>query len=380
MMDFGGNKKMKKEPKTNEIIEKLRQSPIFAMSLGSKELFHSNFWAWIMEQEEGKDFVKCFFDEIDTNNNFLVKREDKHRDIVIFVGDDEYVIENKIKSYPDKNQLERYKGKSKNFKQGIITGITKPPFEVEGWKFLSYEEIAEKIGNISKKFGGTKREILVEYKKTIKNICLLLKSYLEDENVKGRLEYLPDNDPLQSVRMLDVFRKLKGDDFIKSCDDLKTECSKYIQGKENWMFDIRKSFNHGNPTIEFEYYKYLDINKELNDENQSGFIGVQIEGTQFRLRFMSKKFAGKEEAFKKAKAIKWFSEDFEETKKIDGHETSMRNNPCSYCMNNVYHVYQYFNILEEDKPYDALKRLIKNYLKKASEIIEIYDDVFNSLD
>lgn len=31
-------------------IEDLKKNPIFAMSLSSKELFHSNFWAWLFER------------------------------------------------------------------------------------------------------------------------------------------------------------------------------------------------------------------------------------------------------------------------------------------------------------------------------------------
>jgi hypothetical protein len=27
----------------------LKTSPVYAMSLGSHELFHSNFWAWMMD-------------------------------------------------------------------------------------------------------------------------------------------------------------------------------------------------------------------------------------------------------------------------------------------------------------------------------------------
>ena len=51
------------------IIKELKQNPLFAMSLGNKELFHSNFWAWIMEIESETDryreknsFIYFFFD------------------------------------------------------------------------------------------------------------------------------------------------------------------------------------------------------------------------------------------------------------------------------------------------------------------------------
>ena len=40
-------------------IKYLKESPIYAMSLCSKELFHSNFWAWLMKQDES--FIEIFF-------------------------------------------------------------------------------------------------------------------------------------------------------------------------------------------------------------------------------------------------------------------------------------------------------------------------------
>jgi|GEM_PF-6652728 len=49
-----------------DCINRLNNSPMFAMSLGSKELFHSNFWAWIMENADpDKLLLHLFFDDID---------------------------------------------------------------------------------------------------------------------------------------------------------------------------------------------------------------------------------------------------------------------------------------------------------------------------
>lgn len=42
----------------DEIIRNLEESPIYAMSLGSKELFHSNFWAWLMKTDP--KFISIF--------------------------------------------------------------------------------------------------------------------------------------------------------------------------------------------------------------------------------------------------------------------------------------------------------------------------------
>ena len=47
----------------NSKIEKLKNSPVFALTLGAKELCHSNFWKWLIDKD--KNFAKVFFgDEI----------------------------------------------------------------------------------------------------------------------------------------------------------------------------------------------------------------------------------------------------------------------------------------------------------------------------
>ena len=79
---------MLKENNSKDIINKLSESPIYAMSLGNHELFHSNFWAWIMENDS--NFVKELFgDEI---SGYEIKREFYNTDIAIIVGENVYVM------------------------------------------------------------------------------------------------------------------------------------------------------------------------------------------------------------------------------------------------------------------------------------------------
>ena len=120
-------------------IEDLQKSPIYAMSLCSKELFHSNFWAWLMEQKAdfGSTFVNFFFPDVNTTD-YVVTRENLHRDITITFSVDgkslDYVIENKLKSVPTKKQLETY-----DCEKGVLTGLSKPTFDMpEKWHFVSY--------------------------------------------------------------------------------------------------------------------------------------------------------------------------------------------------------------------------------------------------
>ena len=89
----------------NKEIKLLKNSLMYQMSLGSRELFHSNVWAWLMEIDN--NFIKVFFDDLDITQYEVVKicREKYNRDITIWLerkntNIDRFVylvIENKIK-------------------------------------------------------------------------------------------------------------------------------------------------------------------------------------------------------------------------------------------------------------------------------------------
>lgn len=149
--------------KTTSIIEeqlqRLNRSPLFAISLSGKELSHSNFWAWLLEQKvEGKHpFIEVFIPDFYQNGcTFIsVEREKKHVDLTITYKNkaDEtevLIIENKIKSIPTKEQLMRYEeelGKQNLTITGILTGLyaSLDIKDLGKWSFLSYQEIAKRI-------------------------------------------------------------------------------------------------------------------------------------------------------------------------------------------------------------------------------------------
>lgn len=139
----------------SEIVEHLKQNPVFRMSLASKELFHSNMLAWLLEScdsdnnllsEIAKALAKLFMPKQDSENGYkvlTVLREKSHLDlIIVFLPDNDdfksynridlenvfqnsgsddqvlleklqkncrfVVVENKFKSIPDKEQLKKY--------------------------------------------------------------------------------------------------------------------------------------------------------------------------------------------------------------------------------------------------------------------------------
>ncbi len=211
---------MNSQDEFQKLINELDKSPIFIMSLDSKELFHSNFWAYLMRHKDYKLFVYSLFrkEQLESSEPIEIKREFKNRDIVILYNDKEFVIENKIKSYPDQEQLRRY-GEDTNMVRGIVTGIKKPPFELpEKWDFVSYSEIASILRYVITEDKYLK-SIVLDYCNVLDSINTLMDLSLEE--TEGRLSYwTPSIGLLGNVRLMDVFRKLKADDFAIACKDI----------------------------------------------------------------------------------------------------------------------------------------------------------------
>lgn len=351
-------------------VEFLKQSPIFAMSLGSKELFHSNFWAYLMEQADYKRFINFFFPDADVNSIKWIAREYKNRDIVICISDKEYVIENKIKSYPDYDQLCRY-GEDNNMHFGIVTGIKKPPFILpEKWGYKSYGEISAFLRGI-KSSNEELEKLVFQYCNVLDTINRLMNYSLDETN--NQLLFWDDNlKVLDDVRLMDVFRKLKADDFYYSCLELEREMQQKAKEHDTWEFYISRSFHNGKATISFEFLSYL--HKE-DEKEYRGQIGVQIEDDQFRI-FLGVRNEMKKtinEVFEKGKSMNWFDSNFDkkQNRKVFGHDTLMSKNPCNY---SGTWIYQYFNIskLVNQKRYSYayLKELIHSYLDGAVALLD----------
>jgi len=149
--------------KTIAALEKLKNSRLFNLSLGSKELFHSNFLAWLAENyslEIGKVFSK--FIKENKIINLKIKpplREKENIDLTFTYEDNQIlIIENKVKSLPSIDQLRKYSKDHNSNKSYLLLSLYKPNFineknqiiiSMDGneiiWNYLSYEQLAKYI-------------------------------------------------------------------------------------------------------------------------------------------------------------------------------------------------------------------------------------------
>ena len=371
------------------------------MSLGSKELFHSNVWAWLIEQDPA--FIKVFFPEFDDKcYQYLgVSRECWHRDVIIWLEKCDnkeryyYVIENKIKSLQDEEQLRRYtEDKDGNtLLKGVFTGITnaledklslpkKETGEEVPWKFVDYGTIAKRIreqARISACFTDRHRSQIDEYCQIIESINGMIQ-YVLDKS-QDRFDYFSSTDKngenheaeyLEELRIKDVYTKLKGADILRALEaSLKDSVSAAPQG---YRLEINQSFHNGKVTLDIRYTN----REEGHEEKDYLTIGIQLEGYQFRLMVERNGTHKKEELFNEF-CNGWFDANFDEKAKqralfkndSSENETSMKQKYDSYGGNghgSVF-VYQYFNIKEKCE-YNVVFDEIKKYLQKAREIIE----------
>ena len=173
-------------------IERLIKSPIYAMTFGSKELFNSNFWYYLIKNEHA--FAKVFFSDINPFEISHIERESKNRDLVIIMNNGLcYVVENKIKSIPSNKQLNEYKKRHYEIWKWCFTGI-KETLQIEdltSWHFLAYKEISKSIRRIAEK---SQEEVIIEHKNLIYEYCDVI-VYISDivleklDKTRGYLNY-----------------------------------------------------------------------------------------------------------------------------------------------------------------------------------------------
>lgn len=139
------------------------------LSGGNHELFHSNMLAYIAQKYP--DFFLSLFkpeagSKLKDYDRGHVRREKNHFDLSITDSKGKYlfVLENKMKSFPDTLQLDNYSKKSKGAIRILLTMISTDE-EIDKWHQITYGQLAERMmNNIGRhKFECYFRHLLEDY-------------------------------------------------------------------------------------------------------------------------------------------------------------------------------------------------------------------------
>lgn len=346
-------------------IDKLKNSPLLAMSLGSKELFHSNFWAWLFTRDDGCRYAQLFFPEIISTPK--VEREQGNRDLTLWVDNNTkaFVIENKIKSSPTKKQLDGYEevlNKHKLFAGGVITGIVEPSFiaQCPHWKFISYNSIGKAILSIAGDKPGFDNDLIREYAEMI----ITLSSSILDftGSYTNSLVRWQECEEMESIRMGDICKKINADMFVQYLNQtLKPELERIMP--DEFELEITSGFTNKSSLIDIRY---------TSRSHREFMIGIQIQGSQYRKCAERRTTTNCDKVFNEFKLAGWFT-DFDpkqKPKEIMGHDTSLGKEFDQYIGTaekmTYYFVYQYWNIT--DYSFEHLKEQILSDMKDATTI------------
>ncbi len=303
-------------------LKKLEISPLFRLSLASNELFHSNFIHWLLEhpnEQIATPAQALFCDFLGEKAGSISDplREKKHNDLVMTL---EYghgrksrkvIIENKVKSWRDLDQLGRYSDQEeKNEGQPlfVLLSMTAPPEAQDGksfkdnqggsWRYLSYKNLGVNFIKPLSKFAADVGDaylvaLLADYASMIENMSLLLERDLFHGSTGGGNigEWSPaqikvrSGDLQKSSKLNAIFEKILFERYQAMAYALLKvknagSTTQIYSGKED------KDIPPGSINIHSGYSSYGQtgyITFSYHCAVGNGIvIGVQVEGYQYR--------------------------------------------------------------------------------------------------
>jgi hypothetical protein len=303
------------------LIENLKNNFLFQTSLGSKELFHSNLIAWLLEQEnENGEFeaLKIFLEKINVKvpqnplkkeNEIQISREENNIDLIIKWKENEkwnYVfIENKMKSIPNENQLIDYDSKIKKYRKNelyvthkfLLTPFDNPTGKDIEWVNITYSnhilDFLSSVINFSFKNSDI-QQIVKKYIELLEKQSQLLLYFnlnKNDEFKSRRYDFYTSLEmkEIRALRLHDLILKLahqKIGDLIKN--KLEQDSSNKFEVFENYS---NPNFKQGNIFITNGFTRSTGFTEIKICLAKNQIIGLQLQGNT--LRYLTEVFSGK---------------------------------------------------------------------------------------
>lgn len=287
----------------NDAIKQLQKSAIFNMSLGSKELFHSNFLAWLFERYPSAIviFETDFLDE-SGGKNIIIEREKRNIDIIISASNTtSLVVENKFKDIPRAKQLNSYitdykKNNPYQKAKFILLTLIPASFEVQGWKEILYLDLAMNLRtwrkNATKIISPQHYCYIDDYIEMIENIAELCEKHTKGGNYWFKPEDQKDElRKLAEIRFHDTIKKHQA---AKLLEDTEREIGeiwiKWIEDKNDFSLERGSGILRTRPYITFGIKRKISNDKFV-------VLFIQIEDFQYRrlIAFSDYKIPGNSE-------------------------------------------------------------------------------------
>ena len=261
---------------TTEAFKTLKESPLFNLSLSSKELFHSNMFYWICETY-GDILGPILAEKIGIEAEHIeeTKREKLNTDLIIhFKEDKKVVIENKVKSIPNPAQLKKYEQSVLGIDKFVLLSLLRPSFEPvsTNWKHIDYRDyckiLEELISELEKGQNlcldkpdySYHLSLLKDYTKFIAALVAITETITIDfEN--GLFDFHKNHSQYQEIRLHDLYTKRIYSLILSKLTQLLPP------EKDNWHTHI--NYLNGKGIISIEYRAHNSI------------LGIMIDGHRY---------------------------------------------------------------------------------------------------
>lgn len=275
-------------------IENLSKNVLFSL----KELFHSNFWAWLMRKYP-EIFLNVFIGEDPTEPKIL--REYQNFDLFIENNGNTFVIENKFISVPCIQQLEKYDYKLRNSttKKFLITyinpffkeAINRKKFDLSDknqndWNIITYEDLTVKL---KEEYDKNATKISDDFdKKFIEKYLYLLNLLNNLQNIIKIEDDMTIKEFYSQLNTQNIKSKLQQINFEKTLERIfVNQLTKYILDKYENKHDIDNiNINCGRDHIIYsDILFYCNKNAyapDFNDRSTLNEIGVSLWGYNYR--------------------------------------------------------------------------------------------------
>ena len=312
----------------NEIIinelEELYQNPMFRISLGSKELFHSNFLAFLWDCDK-QAFLNMINDLLPKDNKINVSellgkegltiyREKENLDLCICHTENnkeciDIIIENKVKSIPYIEQLDEYRQTAAKHQDKDSTAVTyilltlatefpnKEAIDSDRkWNIITYDQLVKALQQYYPKNNIEPRlqQYVADYTDFINKLSAL--------QIVDKFNDEPFHNPAiieayHKTKLSDLYLKQRGSYFICLLLNKITEAQNnnrlgkievkwgaksqasgknVVEHQNNTIIYLASGMNRGKSTITIQIYP---------KESQSSYA-LQIEGNQYRHMFI----------------------------------------------------------------------------------------------
>jgi hypothetical protein len=306
-----------------EIVNKLKKSALFNLSLSSKELFHSNFIYWVANEclnksglEEFGELLKSYFPTIPKDSKCsVIEREKGNLDLKFQFNSDRNVhyliLENKVKSSIYLNQLKKYSKGNKNQNTFAVLSLNKPhlfgeneSIDVNGyvWFYFSYYKLLKLLDKFTKSkiIGSYETDIIKDYIGFTSSLVEISNSISVKDN---QCFHHYDNDDLRElkgVKLHDLYLKKVYEEFaFKVHQKLKKDFAhKLTPFGEAWFNENKEIFvGHG-------FTRSTGIVEVKYRVSQNFLLGIQIQDNSYKILIESFKTNKKSESPRTAFNIK----------------------------------------------------------------------------